>query len=193
MRSAKCRPSRRRITRGLKPPRASFSPSKLNPPRTAEAKQNHYSVSTRCLQTNHSAIEPQDSSRNASLGINISKRSNACQQGEPSPRRLQAPEGVKKSDLSQARAKTLVDSQGLSGSAADCPSIFSHLPAPQLRQDPIRDLIPRNARIRPPQSRRQPASDRGSSAPYRFPTGAGRRHRLRATRRGRSWGEDSQW
>ena len=33
-------------------------------------------------------------------------------------------EGVKKSGLSQAPAITFVDSQGLSGSAADCPSIF---------------------------------------------------------------------
>jgi hypothetical protein len=36
-------------------------------------------------------------------------------------------EGVKKSGLSQALARALVNSQGPGGSAADCPSIFSHL------------------------------------------------------------------
>jgi RHS repeat-associated protein len=39
---------------------------------------------------------------------------------------------VKESGLSQARAKPLADSRGLRRSAADCPSIFSHLPEPDI-------------------------------------------------------------
>jgi hypothetical protein len=35
---------------------------------------------------------------------------------------------MKKSGLSQAQARALVDSQELSASTADCPSIFSQLP-----------------------------------------------------------------
>ncbi len=45
------------------------------------------------------------------------------------PDRKRELEGVKKSGLSQARSESVTDMQGLTRSAADCPSIFSHLPA----------------------------------------------------------------